>query len=76
MGDKIKDIGRLRLGINTFTVELNNPDAPEKEIHIQNESFRLALGERAFYKIGADILLARKQLMIIKGIDNQYKRED
>ena len=74
MGDKIKDIGTLRFGKSIYTVELNNPNAPEKEIHIQNDSFRLALGERAFYKIGANILLARKQLMILKGIiDKQDK---
>jgi hypothetical protein len=73
MGEKIKDIGELRFGKNIFTVELNNPNAPEKEIHIQNESLRLSLGERAFYKIGANILLARKQLMILKGLDMQDK---
>jgi len=73
MGDKIKDIGQLRLGESIYTVELNNTDVPEKEIHIQNESFRLAFCEKTFYKMGADILLARKQLMIIKGLDNQNK---
>ena len=75
MGEKIKDLGQIRLGKSAFTVELNNPESPEKEIHIQNQSFRLALGERAFCKMAADILLARKQLMIIKGLDNEAGRE-
>lgn len=73
MGNKIKDIGILHFGKNIFTIELNNPDAPEKEIHIQNESFRIALSERYFYKIGTDILLARKQLLKLKGLDIEEK---
>jgi hypothetical protein len=54
---------------------LNNPDALEKEIHIQNESLRLAFGERIFYKVGAEILLAKKQLMLIKQLDSQICKE-
>jgi hypothetical protein len=76
MGNKIKDIGHIRLGKNVFAVELNNPEALEKEIHIQNESLRLAFGERIFYKIGAEILLAKKQLMIIKELDSQIYKEE
>jgi len=72
MGEKIKDLGQIRLGKDIFTIELNNPESPEKEIHIHNQSSRIALGERAFCKMCADILLARKQLMILKGLDKEY----
>ena len=35
MGEKIKDLGQIRLGENTFFVELNLIGAPEREIQIQ-----------------------------------------
>ena len=68
MGEKIKDIGCLQLGKSNITVELNHStQSGEKyEIHLQNDKFRLALPEKDFLQMASAVLLAKKQLDIIK----------
>jgi len=69
MGEKIRDVGEFEVKGIRFTIELNESENPEPDIHIQNEDFRLAMPQSVFFEAGANILLARKQLRIIKGLD-------
>ena len=70
MGEKIRDIHKIRIGSTELMVELNEKfsqkavDSKKKshEIHIQNEKFRFALSEEAFIEFSAMILRARDQI--------------
>lgn len=69
MGEVIRKISEIKLGGREYAVELNNApsEGEEREIHIQSDSFRLALPESEFLQICATVLLAKKQLEQIKG---------
>ena len=68
MGEKIKDIGKIHLGGTDPDVELNHAARQNEkyEIHIQNDKVRLALSEKDFLQMASVIVLAKKQLDIIK----------
>ena len=69
MGEKLDNIGKLHIRGTKYLIELNEIGKNDREIHIQSENFRLSLSERTFMEAGANILLARKQLKLIKGMD-------
>ncbi|MDR3299494.1 MAG: hypothetical protein LBU43_05710 [Candidatus Accumulibacter sp.] len=80
MGEKIRDLPEITIADARFRLEINGSsnDGGEREIHIhaQNNKFRMALSERDFFEMGTGILLARKQLELLKGMstdegDNQ-----
>lgn len=68
MGEKIKDIGCIQLGKSNLVVELNHSTQENEkyEIHIQDDKFRLALSEKDFLQMASAVLLAKKQMDIIK----------
>jgi len=70
MGEKIKDLGRLRLSQETeeFEVELNHPPSGrgERQIHFQSCSFRAELTESEFMQLCAAVKLAATKLRILK----------
>jgi hypothetical protein len=68
MGEIIRKMADMTIAGGDFMVELNHPSGKtqEREIHIQNDKIRLALSERDFYRMGACLLLARRQLEMIK----------
>lgn len=69
MGELIRVLGQIELSGNRFDVELNHGAAGEgslREIHIQSERFRLAMPETEFLQLSAAVMLAKKQLEIIK----------
>ncbi|GEM_PF-2748365 len=73
MGDVIKVLDRIkfsRMG-GVFEVELNRPSnsqvCPQRAIHIQSPSFRLELREDEFLQLASCVLLAKKQLELLKG---------
>lgn len=68
MGEKIKDIGKIHLGSTELDVELNHGTRQNEkyEIHIQNDKVRLALSEEDFLQMASAVVLAKKQLDIIK----------
>ena len=71
MGEKIRDAGELEVKGKRFTVELvelNGGGGREPDIYIQSEDLRLEIPRSVFFEAGANLLLARKQLKIIKGI--------
>lgn len=68
MGEKIKDIGKIHLGTSDLAIELNHGTRQNEkyEIHIQNDKVRLALSEKDFLQMASAVVLAKKQLDIIK----------
>lgn len=73
MGEKIKDLGTVKLGNSEFVIELNHSTGGNKyrDIHIQNDKFRLEMPENEFLQMAACVMLAKKQLKIIKNIEEE-----
>ena len=71
MGELIKKVGTLSIADCLFDIEINaSADGTGmREIHIQNDTMRVALPEDQFCKMAACVLLARKQLHQIKEKD-------
>jgi len=71
MGEIIKELATFNIKGQPFCIELNASTFAKhkREIHIQNDCFRLAIPEDEFLRLSACVLLARKQLEIIKGYD-------
>lgn len=69
MGEIIKVLDKIKICDSEFDVELNHGTAcqEEREIHIQNKNMRLAMPEREFLQMASAVLLAKRQLDIIKG---------
>jgi hypothetical protein len=70
MGDKIRDIGILRLNGGEYNVEINSPANAQSDrvIHIHGNEFRCEMSDREFYELGSAIMLAARQLARIKKI--------
>ena len=68
MGEIIKKLDELRIGNTKFNVELNKPanGAGMRDIHIQNDKFRICIPEDEFLQMLACIIMAKKQLDLIK----------
>jgi len=73
MGQVIRNIGKIKIGGTEFNVELNKSPARknERDIHIQNEKFRLEIPEKKFVSMLSCVLLAKKQFDILKGDENE-----
>ncbi len=71
MGEIIRNIGVLKIGNESFNIELNEPSCfgNSREVHIQNDKLRVAVGEVEFVQMGAAVLFAQKQLHLLKGIE-------
>lgn len=72
MGEKIRDIGTIKIGKTQFEIELNKATSSRgpRYIHIQNPKFRYLLTERDFYQFSAEILRAKKHFLWSKGDGN------
>ena len=73
MGELIRKVSELKIGNETFAVELNEctTDTGYKDIHIQNDKFRLNVPQNEFMQMAACVLLAQKQLKLIKQIEDK-----
>ena len=73
MGEKIRDLGNVKIGSSEFVIELNHSASGSKyrDIHIQNDKFRLEIPENEFLQMAACVMLAKKQLKIIKNIKEE-----
>ena len=71
MGEIIKELGTINIKDQNLCVELcaSTFEKGKREIHIQNNAFRLAISENEFLRMSASVLHAKKQLEIIKGYD-------
>jgi hypothetical protein len=68
MGERIKDIDKIRIGESEFKIELNHSTSEhgKYEIHLQNDKFRLAIPESEFLQMASCFVLAKKQMDILK----------
>ena len=68
MGERIRDIGKLRLPQGELTVELNAAmqAGGDRLIHLQSPSFRMEFGEREFLAMCGAVLLAEDHLDRLK----------
>ena len=75
MGELIKNVGRLHIGNDDFNIEINESASHDKyrDIHIQNDKFRVSVNEKEFLQMAAAVLLARKQLHLMKGIEDKIE---
>jgi len=73
MGEKIKDLDSFKIGDAKFLIELNESASGSRyrDIHIQNNKFRLEIPENEFLQMAACVLLAKEQLCKIKGINQK-----
>ena len=73
MGELIRKVSELKIGNETFAVELNEytNDTGYKDIHIQNDKFRLNVPQNEFMQMAACVLLAQKQLKLIKQTEDK-----
>lgn len=69
MGDMIEKIGAVQIGESHFDIEMNHSvrGLGYRDIHIQNEKFRLEVPENEFLQMASCILLAKRQFDIVKG---------
>ncbi len=69
MGDVIKKIGEIRLGNALLDVELNHSarGTEFRDIHLQNDKFRLEIPENEFLQMASCVLLAKRQYDVLKG---------
>lgn len=69
MGDIIRKVGEISLGDKQYEIELNHSirGINSRDVHIQNEKFRLEMPEHEFLKMAACVLLAKKQYDVLKG---------
>jgi len=69
MGEKIADIGKLKLSDVEYDIELNSGLSlfdKKNQVHIQSKKSRLELSEDAFKKILLSVLSADEILKILK----------
>lgn len=72
MGEKIKTLRKIHFRGQDIDIELNKPLSlgKEKQIHIQTETLRIEFNETTFLKLSSAILVARKNLINIKKLDD------
>ncbi len=68
MGEKIRDLNEINIGGTSLLIELNHSVSKKRkyDIHIQNQKFRMELPDKEFLQIASSILLAKKNLDIMK----------
>lgn len=68
MGEKIKTISKGKILNNNFEIELNEPtiSGQDEQIHIQSNKVRVEMDKKDFVKYSLSILLAEKNLKILK----------
>lgn len=70
MGEKIKILSKGKILNSNFEIELNHPTTNEQDeqIHIQSDKFRLEMDKKDYIKYALSILVAAKNLKILKGL--------
>lgn len=77
MGDVIRKISEITIGKEKFDIELNHSarGSEYRDIHIQNDKFRLEIPENEFLQMASCIILAKRQFEVIKGLEAEKKDE-
>lgn len=70
MGEKIRTLGNISLFDQCLEVELNHSSngSSIKEIHLQNDRFRIEMNQNEFIELYSAISLAAKKLRAQKNI--------
>lgn len=70
MGEKIRNLGKINIGENTYIVELNKSTRKDGkyDIHIQDDFTRLNISEYDFCKMVAAIIHADEKISKYKGV--------
>lgn len=70
MGEKIKTLSKGKLLNTDFDIELNHPLSVglDEQIHIQSDKFRLEMDKKDYLQYALSILVAEKNLKMIKKI--------
>lgn len=68
MGEKIKILSKGKISKNNFEIELNSPisSGQDEQIHIQSNKVRFEMDKKDYIKYGLSILVAAKNLKILK----------
>lgn len=68
MGEKIKILSKGKILNNNFEIELNQAVVinQDQQIHIQSNKFRIEMDKKDFIKYALSILVAVKNLKILK----------
>lgn len=78
MGEKIRDIQRIKIGNSSLMIELNEGYSASQGrlIHVQNKKFRYLLTEMDFYHFSSMILRAWAEFENIKKMPIKIKQEE
>lgn len=78
MGEKIRDLQKIRLGNSELLVELNEgyTKAQGHVIHLQNEFFRYLLTEKDYLRLTAEILRSKSELDYYKKNFPKCRKEE
>ncbi len=73
MGELLKKYGQVRLKGRLYDIELNAPILPKIGgiVHIQSDDVRMEMTQADFYKLVANINMAKENLSRIKGVDDE-----
>ena len=73
MGEKIRDYAKIKIGEETFNIELNKPHVSGMPycIHIQNHKFRMEMPDYEFARMASAIVFARQQFEKLKENSNE-----
>lgn len=69
MGEKIRDIGKFKIGEEVVKIELNNgydEKYSKYDIHIQSEHMQYCLTNRDYIKLATNIISANEKLKSLK----------
>ena len=68
MGEKIKDIGSVKINNRTYSIELNKSTVGKKhyEVHLQADKSRIEFKEDEFNEFATSVILAFENLKNLK----------
>lgn len=78
MGEKIRDIKKIKIGKSSLMVELNEGYSASQGrlIHIQNEKFRYLLTEQDFFHLSSMFMRAWSEFYYLKKQNHKSKKEE
>jgi hypothetical protein len=70
MGEKIKTLSSGLIAGQAMEIELNHPviHGHDQQVHVQTESFRVDLDKKDYLKFALSVLVAEKNLKLLKKI--------
>ena len=72
MGERIKDLAKVKIGNTDFKIELNKAyyESESHDIHLQCDKGRIGLSDRDFIKLATCFMAAKEQFLKYKEIKN------